>query len=295
MLISENWSKLLEPGLRKIFDQIYKEQPSMIPVLYSIQKSSKAKETDLEAGDGLDFAPMNGTIPYDDMGEGYTTEYTHAEYARGFKIERKLVDDDQYNIINKRPRLLAISAARRREKDAASVFNNAFNASIVGGDGVCLCNAAHPSKNGGANQSNVGALALTPVNLEATRRLMTKFRSDRDGIISVQPDMLLLPLELEEIGYEIINSKGKVDTAQNNVNFHYGRYKMAVWPNYLTSASNWFLIDSTLMKQFLLWFNRIPVEFMRDSEFDTQVAKFAGYMRYSNGYSGWRWIYGNQV
>jgi hypothetical protein len=45
------------------------------------------------------------------------------------------------------------------------------------------------------------------------------------------------------------------------------------------------------MKEFLLWFDRIKPEFYKDSEFDTLVAKFAGYMRYSYGWSDWRWIY----
>ena len=121
---------------------------------------------------------------------------------------------------------------------------------------------------------------------------MIQFKRGRDGIIDVHPDLLLVPLALEEKGYELINSKGKVDTAQNNVNFHLGKYKLLVWSNYLTSLNAWFFIDSAYMKEFLLWFDREPVQFFKDQDISTLVGAYAGYMRYSFGWSDWRWIFG---
>lgn len=294
-LISENWSRLLDPGLRKIFVDAYQEQPSNLPILFDIQSSNKAVEYDLEDGPIQDFAPMNGTIPYDDAVQGYRTAYTHASYARGFKVQRELVDDDLYNVINKKPSKLAMGARRRREADGASVFNNAFNSSVTGGDTLSLCSSAHTSAQGAANQSNTGTTAMSPTAVEATRRLMVAFTDSVGGIIHVLPDLLVVPTQLAEIAWEIISSKGKVDTAQNNANFHFGKYKLLVWDNYLTDANNWFLVDSQLMKQFLLWFDRIPTEFFRDKDFDTLQAKFAGYMRYSFGWSDWRFVFGQNV
>ena len=294
-LISQNWQDLLEPGQRRVFDDVYREQQSNLPILFSIQDSAKAVEHDLQTGDTLDFAPLVGSVPYDEMGEGYRTDYTHAEFARGYKIERKLVDDDQYNVINRRPRLLAVATRRRREFDGASVFNNSFNSSITGGDSQPLCASAHPSRNSSNTYSNTGTLPLTAVNVEATRRSMIKFRSDRDGIINVNPTLILAPIDLEETLFELLNSKGKVDTAQNNANFHFGKYKALIWPNYLTSATKWWMMDMEYAKQFLLWFDRIKPEFFRDREFDTLTAKFAGYMRYSFGWSDWRFIFGQNA
>ena len=294
-LIAENWADLLAPGLRKIFSDEYTEQSSMIPVLFNVQTSEKAQEFDLEDGPIADFEAMNGTIPYDDSVQGYKTTYTHSEYARGFKIARSLVDDDLYGIINKKPAKLSLGARRNREANGASVFNNAFNTGVTGGDSLCLCNSAHTSLNGGANQSNTGVLALSAPNVEATRKLHKKIKDSIGGVIQIESDLLLTPLDLEETAFEIINSKGKVDTAQNNANFHYGKYKLAVWSNYLTDTNNWFLIDSQLMKMALMWFDRIPVEFFKDKDFDTLNAKFAGYMRYSFGWSDWRFVYGNNV
>lgn len=121
---------------------------------------------------------------------------------------------------------------------------------------------------------------------------MVKFKTNRDNNFTVTPDLLVVPVDLEQTAYEIINSKGKVDTAQNNVNFHFGKYKLVVWPNYLTSTTRWWMADSELMKMFLMWFDREPVQFFRDSDFETLTAKFAGYARYSFGWSDWRWVFG---
>ena len=292
-LISENFGDLLAPGLRKIFVDFYLEQKSMLAALFGMETSSKAQEFDLEDGPIADFESMTGPIPYDDSVQGYKTTYTHSPYARGFKVARDLVDDDLYNIINRKPQKLAMGARRRRETDGASVLNNAFNASVTGGDSLSLCNSAHTSRQQGiATQSNTGTLQMSPTNVEATRRLHAAVKDSIGGIINVETDLIIAPLQLEETAWEIINSKGKVDTAQNNANFHFGKYKLAVWKNYLTSATAWFMTDSSLMKMSLLWFDRISPEFFKDKDFDTLQAKFAGYMRYSFGWSDWRFIYG---
>jgi phage major head subunit gpT-like protein len=293
MYNSGSYADLLEPGLRKVYaDTFYLEQQqSIASILFNVQESRKAQEHDLEMGDVADFAPFAGQVPYDDTGEGYKTNYVHQEFARGMKVERKLVDDDLYNVIARRPQQLGLAAFRKRETDAASVFVNAFVTNITGGDGVCLGNAAHPSNNGGPSQSNVGTTALSPTEVDTARIKMVKYQSNRGNPLTIQPDMLIVPVDLESYAYEIINSRGKVDTAQNNVNFHVGRYKLVVWPNYLVSTTKWFLVDSKIMKMYLNWFDRITPQFYKDTDFDTLVAKFAGYMRYSYGWSDWRWLY----
>lgn len=298
MYVSENFPDLLEPGLREIFaDEYYlTQQESIGQILYNVQESRKAVEHDLEMGDIPDFTQFTGTVAYSSTGEGYKTDYPHQEYTGGMKVERKLVDDDLYGVINKRPQLLALAAFRKRESDMASLFNNAFNTGIIGGDSLPLCSTAHTSKIlSSLTISNAGTTALSPVEVDTARITMVKFQSNIGNPLTINPDMLIVPVDLQSYAYEIINSRGKVDTAQNNANFHFGRYKLAVWPNWLTSKTRWFMVDSRLMKMFLLWFDRIPLQFYRDADFSTLVAKFMGYMRYSFGWSDWRWVYGENA
>ena len=124
---------------------------------------------------------------------------------------------------------------------------------------------------------------------------MSAFKGDQGEVINVNMDTILAPIDLEETAWEIINSKGKIDTADNNPNFHFGKYKLVIWKNFLTDSNNWFAIDMELMKTFLLFWDRIPLEFFQDSDSDTLIAKYIAYMRYGLGWSDWRWIFGNLV
>lgn len=301
---SENFGDLLEPGLRKIFTEQYNEIPSMLGALYNVQDSDTSYEKDSSVGNFDDFPAFQGQVSYDDVYQGYDVTYTHAEFSKGFKIERKLFDDDLYNVIAKKPSGLSRAAKRTREKYGAQTFNNAFSGSgtiVVNGvtvlnntEAKSLCSTTHTSTATSTTQSNSGTSVLSPTSVEATRILMAGFLDDRDNLISVVPNLMLLPRNLEQTGYEIIASKGKVDSAENNENFHYGKYQMAVW-DFLTDTNNWFMIDASMMKDFLQWFDRIPLEFAQDKSFETYIAKYSAYMRFAFGWSDWRFIYGHNV
>jgi hypothetical protein len=215
--------------------------------------------------------------------------------VKGIKVERKLVDDDLYSVINKRPQTLALVARRTKEKHASSVFNNAFNTSVFsGGDSLALCASAHTRVGTATTQSNVGTSALSATALSAARLAMRNFLDDTDNLLNVMADVLLVPPELEQTAWEITQSDKKVDTANNDANFWRGRYRVLVW-DYLSDTNNWFLIDSRYAKLFLKWFERIGTEFNKDKDFDTYVAKWSTYSRYSYGFSDWTWIYGSNV
>jgi phage major head subunit gpT-like protein len=267
----------------------------MLPKLFNMKKSSKSYEKDSSSSDLGDFEEFTGTVGYDATYQGYDKTYTPTEYVKGIKIERKLYDDDLYNIMNKKPKQLGYSAVRTREKLGAQIFNEAFTTAPADGDAVALCSASHPSPSGGSVQSNTGTTAISATAVEATRRLMVAYRGMNQEIISINPNLLLVPIACEETAYEIINSKGKIDSDANNVNFHEGKYKLAIWKNFLTDSNNWFMIDDSLMKDYLMWFDRIPVEFFQDKDSDTLLAKYCAYMRFSRGWSDWRWIYGQLV
>ena len=299
---SANFGDLLEPGLRKIFDEQYKEIPGLLESTYNVQSSGTSYEKDSAIGSFSDFVDFGaaGSLSYDEVSQQYDTTYTHKEWAKGFAVQRKLFDDDLYGIINKKPRGLAIAARRTREKHAAGLFNNAFSGApsasgLTGGDALSLCNSAHTSATSGVGtQSNTGSTAISATSVEATRRLMTAFEDDRGELIAVNPDLLLVPRALEETAWEIIASKGKPNTANNNANFHFGKYQLGVW-DYLSDSNNWFFIDSLMAQQFLMWFDRVTLEFNKDKDFDTLQARFSAYMRYSFGWSDWRFCYGHNV
>lgn len=292
---SENFGYLLDPGLRKIFMDEYNAPEGQRENLYGIEKSNKAVEYDLGIGGTGDLIEFDGTIAYDDFKQQYRTSYSHKEWCKGMKIERKLVDDDLYSIINKRPASLAVVAKRTMEKQSAGIFNNAFNSSLfAGGDGLSLCNSAHTFVGLTQTNSNSGTTALSATAVEATRLLMRSFVDETGNLLISRADTLLVPPALEETAWEIVNAQGKLDTADNNPNFSKGKYKIISW-DWLTDSNNWFVMDSRMMKMYLKWFQRIPTEFNKDKDFDTYLSKWSVYSRYSFGFSDWPWIYGQNV
>ena len=289
----ENFQALLEPGLRKIFYDTFQDHPSVLPELFNMQGTDNPSETDTSIGTMGDFPKFEGTVEYDRPYQGYTTYYEFPEFAKGFRVERKLYDDQRYNVIQKKPAGLALSAARRREIDGASIFNNAFSA--PGPDGVALCADNHPTPapDGPPTRINVATWKLGHAALQEVKLKMRGSLDDRGGKISLVPDTLLVPPELEELAWQISTAEGKIETAHpgTNPNIHQGHYKVIVW-DYLADAKAWFAIDGRYSKLFLNWFDRVPLEFAAEDDFDTLVAKYRAYMRYNAGWSDWLWIYG---
>jgi hypothetical protein len=142
---------------------------------------------------------------------------------------------------------------------------------------------------------------LTYDNLVTIRRTMREYKDDRGELIPINPDLLLVPPELEETANRIVNTKNggspQIPDQTNYADNLIQRVSMRVlvW-DYLTDANNWFVIDSALAKRFLLWIDRVPLGFSMDPASDFNlVAKYRGYQRYSYGWSDWRFLYGNDV
>lgn len=294
MLKSDNYEYLLDTRLKKVYEKTWKEIPSRLSLLFNTRTSDKAIEYDYEMGDiGLPTT-FDGQIDYQELYGQYRTTYEHEEIVTGIRIQRKLVDDDQYDVIDKSPQLLSRSMKLKRETDGSSIFSNAFSASYTGGDGKELCNSVHPNKTGSTQQRNTQTYELTLAYLKTVRLAMQKFTTDKGNKVGIIADTLLIPVDLSDQAMEITKSDLVPYEISNTVNVNRGRYKIIDWIQ-LSDANNWFMIDSSQMKMYLIWYNRIRTEFNRDEDSDTYVRKFSTYMRYSNGFSNWNWCYGLNV
>jgi hypothetical protein len=296
---SQNFSNLMAPGVREAFftsyDATVKEE-SMVPRIYRMLGSTRQNEYTLSIsalGDFDNFA-ATGQITYDDISEGYKQTFTHVPWVKGIRITRGAKQNDLYGIFDDLPKQRAIAAARTREKHGASVFIGAF-AGTSGPDSLSLCSTAHTSTVSGiSNQSNSGTDTLSKTTVSSTRIAMIKLYGLNGERIGVRGDMLIVPIDKEEEAWQIISSKGEPETDNNNANFHYGKYKLAVWPE-LTSPYDWFMVDSRLMKMNLLWFDRVALELNQDVAFNTYEARYSAYMEYSYGWRDYIWIYGHNA
>jgi phage major head subunit gpT-like protein len=302
---SGNYGCLLEPGLRKIFMETYKEKPEQFSQIFNVMNSSKAVETDLRMGgftqwgtkgslDGVEYENPTGTD---------TVMYKHVTYAKGFQVEKEMVDDEQYSIINKLPKALARAARATLEELGASVLNNAFSNAATDFQtpykGEALV-GNHIRLDGGSTTNAIGNYALTEDNLEIALKLAHEQVDERGLKIQMNPDTLIVPRALEYVAARINGSTlstvaggtGDGTFAKNDINVLKGRFKIVVM-DYLTDSNNWFLMDSQIAQ--LNWFWREKLSFKNETDFDTDTAKYKGRMRFSYGWSDHRGILGANV
>ena len=299
--ISTNFGDLLDPRFQKIFYEELPQNPTMVGEVYDIIPSNGRNDYRASSVGTLpNWSQFSGSVNYVSSSQGYDTIMTPLEFASGIQIERKLYDDDQFGVMDERPRSLATSYARTKETHAARIFNSAFSVDTlfyVNSEGVALCSNSHTTTSGASTANgfdNLGTAALSAAAVASARINMRNFRGDQAEKIMVVPDELFIPVDLYEEAFEIVNAMGKVDTDLNNPNVHKGAYSVKEWI-YLSDSNNWFLSDSKLRKKFVKWMDRVAVEFAMAEELDSLLAKWRGYARYAQAHFDWRWVFGHQV
>jgi hypothetical protein len=183
-------------------------------------------------------------------------------------------------------------------------FINAFSVDTYfynNTESVAMCSNSHTTTSGASTASgfdNYVTTAMSAVSVEAARLQMSKHRNDQGLEIAINPNMLYYPIDLEETAYEITKSSGKVDSAENNVNWNKGRYTTYgdLWLSTRGDSNNWFMIDEALMKRWgLIWIDRIKGEFAQTEDFDSLVGKWRAYVYWANAFLDWRFITGAEV
>lgn len=294
---SSSFAKALWPGVNAWYGEVYNEYQTEYTDLFDKFTSRRQWEEDVGySGAGLLVVkPEGAPIEYDSMRQGFTNRYTHVVYALGFNITREIMDDDQYDIVAPRKaKSLAFVARQTKEIIGANVYNRAFTAGFVGGDGVVMCSAAHPNIKGGT-QSNTLAVAadISEASLEQATIDIAGFTNDAGQIIATRVKSLVIPRQLIYETRRILGSDQRVGGDLNDLN---ALKDMGVVPkvtvnHFLTDADAWFL--RTDCKDGLKYFERDADEFAMDNDFDTENAKFKVRGRYSFGWTDWRGIYGS--
>jgi len=307
MIQQGQFGRLLEPGLRKIFFDTYQELPEQYSQVFNVMDSKKAIETDYRMGAfGLfERKDSAGSVQYQDLPSGLALQYIHEEFASGFTIERKMIEDEQYNTINKNPKLLGRAARATVETKAIEVLNNAFTTN--GFDGVPLISSTHKRLDGGTMSNKLEADVVTDAqangklsdrNLKGALVQMRKQVDDKGILIQTQPDTLIVSPQLEFQARTMLESaalstRGTGSAYNSDKNLLKDRGLKLVVMDYLNvnGGNGWFLMDSKVAQLNFFWRNRL--EFNREKDFDTMQSKFQAYMRFSVGFSDYRGIVGS--
>lgn len=291
----QNWTSAQEPIAKKQFVLALGREVKMTrDMFFDVVSSDKLRETYFDYGDLGNMPEFDGTTQYESWVQNYEQQIVAKLFRKGISIDYKFIRTDQQNVTKDASRMLGLCARRRVGGDAMMPFNSAFDGSYTTRDGLALCHTAHTSNVGGATQGNKGTVAFSPAALEAVRILMRQFRTNRDNEMDIMPDMIVGGVTLDGPFQEVLGSTLVPNSANNNINIHKGKYT-AVTSIRIVDQNNWWVIDKTLMKQFLKWNKVDDIDFKQDSDFDARASKMVVDAFYGHGPTGWEFIYGNDV
>lgn len=293
--IRANFGDLLAPGFRVIYDEEFNRYSPEYPAIFNVLSSERQYEQDSSIS-GLGFVPEKEegvSITYDDPIQGFDKTYTHKTYGLGFRVTKEMWEDDLYGKMKKMPAALGRSMRITIETDAANVYNRAFSGSYLGGDAKALCVTDHPLTGGGTENNTLSSQAdFTATSFEQALIDIQGTVDDRSLVLALMANKLLVHPAGEWSANKILKSALDPDSANNAINPAKGMLPGGIVVNhYLTDTDAWFILCDTHDVNF--FFRRRP-EFDRTNDFDTEDAKFKGTARWSNGFSGWRGIYGSQ-
>jgi hypothetical protein len=299
--------KELLPGLNALFGLEYEKYDDEHKAIYETESSDRSFEEEVKLS-GFAAAPVKdegAAISYDAAQEAFTARYNHETIAMGFAITEEAMEDNLYDSLSARyTKALARAMAYTKQVKAVNPLNNGFTNSYQTGDGVNLFTASsdgvtggdgHPLVTGGKNDNRPATAAdLNETSLEAAVITIAGWTDERGLLIAARPRKLVIPPNLMFVATRILESEGRVATADNDINAirANGTIPDGYSVNhYLTDTNAWFLISD--VPNGLKMFERTAMENSMDGDFDTGNVRYKARERYSFGVSDPLGIYGS--
>ena len=297
--------KELLPGLNALFGMEYARYGEEHKEIYETETSERSFEEETKLS-GFSAAPVKNegsAIAYDNAQEAWSTRYTHETIALGFSITEEAIEDNLYDSLSARyTKSLARAMAYTKQVKAASVINNGFSGSYLGGDGVSLfgnnsvgTRVGHPLVNGGVNyNSPTVGVDLNETSLENAVIQIAAWTDERGLLIAAKPRKLIVPPALMFTAKRLLDTELRVATADNDIN---ALKQMGAIPegytvnHFLTDSNAWFLL--TDVPNGLKHFERSPLTNSMDGDFDTGNVRYKARERYSFGWSDPLGIWGS--
>jgi len=290
--------KELLTGLNALFGLEHAKYGEEHKEIYETETSERSFEEETKLS-GFSAAPVKNegsALSYDNAQEAWTARYNHETIAMGFSITEEAVEDNLYDSLSSRyTKALARGMSYTKQVKAAYVLNNAFTTGVVYGDGVTLCNTAHPLISGGVNSNRPTTGAdLNETSLENAVIQIAGWTDERGLLIAAKPRKLVVPPALMFVATRLLETELRVGTADNDINAlkNNGSIPQGYTVNhYLTDTNAWFLC--TDVPNGLKHFVRTPLQNGMDGDFDTGNVRYKARERYSFGVSDPLGIFGS--
>ena len=290
--------KELEPGLNALFGLEYDRYDNQHTEIFDTENSDRAFEEEVMLGGfgNAEVKPEGTGVTYENAQETFTARYTHETIALAFALTEEAVEDNLYDRLGARyTKALARSMAHTKQVKGSNVLNNAFSSSYTGGDGLSLVNSAHTLAGGGTFSNRPSTYVdLNETSLEDSLITISTFVDDRNLTLALQGLKLIVPPQLQFIAERLLETPGRVGTADNDINALKNMGMIAdgyAVNHFLTDTDAWFIL--TDCPDGMKHFERTSLSTNMEGDFDTGNVRFKARERYSFGWSNPRGIYGS--
>lgn len=254
MIVRGAFNHLLRPGLRQDFRDSYESFPEEFGMYLDVENLDRAEEERV-AISGLGRMVRKGEIEpitYIDPVQSDKYVYVDDEFALGFIISRRMMEDDLYGRANQNSKWLGRAARLTQEYLGASLLDDAFTGSIYTGlFGEPLISDSHQLLNGAGSWSNrvAGNPALSVTGYQAALELGEAQVDHQGDPMPMLPSRLLVDRTDEFTAIQLTQNDNEPFTANRNVNAAVKKrgirdYRLL---HYKQADGSWFLQDPSLI------------------------------------------------
>lgn len=290
------FSKLMFPGLNKIYLMTLDSYPEEFSKFYNTQTSTMKQEEDV-AVDGFGLVPekAEGAQPtFDYIKLSDSKIYTHKTYVLGYEVTEELFEDEQYGVIRKATTMLATAVRQTTDTLGAGVLNNAFSAAHVGVDALALCHIAHPqSKSGGTNANKPTTDVDFDITALVSAQQTIEMWQDANGLPMLKKPRYVVSGPMQrDIITKVLGSEKMPGTTDNDINATRSMDLQMMILHYLTDPDAWFILSAP-SDHYMNWFWRVKPKFRNYDDPATGNARFQTRFRCSYGFTHWPGVYGS--
>jgi hypothetical protein len=297
MNVQGDFSALFYPGLRKDFLDSYEAHtPVWNRYLKSGTMDTPTIRATIMAGPNRLYERGDGEpVQYDIARQGPVVQGVDREFALGFLLSKKTVEDDLYDKANQASKWLGRATQLTYEFRAAELLDDAFAGStFLGIDGLPLMSTAHTLLGSTSTVANTptSQVGLSMTGIQALQNLQMNMKDwNGDPIVSMAQKLVIgnsagMLNRARQI-FGVGGNKAEPFTANNQDNAmkaQFGEVEIVVNP-YMVSNTNYFMIDEKLNDAHLLMRRAATMD--NTFDFDTDAAKYKVTTRFLIWFVDW--------
>lgn len=226
----------------------------------------------------------------------YTYSIKNKHYEASLEVDRDSIEDDKYNLYRPRIQQLGQEAARFPTELA-------INALVAGGSNACYDGAnffsTTHSEEATGNQINTNTgtgvtLATVRADFLTARTRMGKLVDGRGRPMNLKPDLVMIPLDLQDVFEQLINTNLLALNSVAQSNNLFGAADIWIEGQLTSDVNDWYMMNTKQPVKPLIFQNRKSAEFVgvdnpSDSDvFNTRTFKYGVDARYNVGYGLWQ-------